>query len=91
MEGDIDAARNRERDLKNRQSRLDSFILRQWKQSRNGNPYLKIDGHLIVLYKLQNGEWKYLIDGQFCETRYESREDAATAAFHALEQLQGRP
>lgn len=91
MEGDIDAARNRERDLKNRQSRLDSFILRQWKQSRNGNPYLKIGGHLIVLYKLQNGGWKYLIDGQFCETRYESREDAATAAFHALEQLQGRP
>ena len=90
MEGDIDAARKMERDLKNRQSRLDSFIMRQWKQSRNGNPYLKISGHLIVLYKLQNGRWKYLIDGQFCETRYESREDAATAAFHALEQLQGR-
>ncbi len=87
----MEAARKRERDLKNRQARMDSFKARKWKQSRNGNPYLKIGEHLIVLYKLQNGGWKYLIDGQFCETRYETREKAATAAFHTLEQVQGRP
>ena len=41
-----EAARKRERDLKNRLSRRDSFLRRRWKQSRNGNPYLKYQGHL---------------------------------------------
>ena len=62
MEGDVEAARKRERDLKNRVSRKESFLRREWKTSRNGNPYLRLKGHIIVLYKLKNGNgWKYAI------------------------------
>ena len=88
MEGDPEAARKRERDLKNRLSRRDSFLRRRWKQSRNGNPYLKYQGHLVVLFRLKDGSgWKYAIDEAFADEVCRSQGDAVLAAFAALERL----
>ena len=88
MEGNPEAAQKRERDLKNQQARLLSYKKKKWKLSKNGNAYLKIRGHHIVLYNNKNaGFWKYAIDSNFCEQSYRSRNDAAMGAFEALEDL----
>lgn len=50
MEGDVETAKRREAEFKNKQSRRLRFFQRKWKQSQKGNEYLKIDGHVIVLY-----------------------------------------
>ncbi len=89
MEGNMEAARKRERDLKSRQTRLETFKKRKWKRSKSGNQYLKIKEHLIVLFKLKNGGgWKYAIDSVFGDTVYNNQEAAMIAAFHALERIQ---
>ena len=51
MEGDPEAARRREAEFKNKESRRLRFSGRKWKQSHKGNEYLKIDGHVVVLYR----------------------------------------
>ena len=43
MEGDIAGARQREAEFKNRQVRRANFLKKEWKQSKKGNEYLKID------------------------------------------------
>lgn len=89
MEGNMDAARERERDLKNQQARKESFVRREWKRSKNGNEYLKIRGHVLVLYKLKNGGgWKYAVDSAFANELFGSRESAVLAAFQAFDRLE---
>ncbi len=91
MEGNVEAARERERDLKNRLARQESFLKREWRRSKNGNQYLRIRGHVLVLYKLTNGGgWKYAIDSTFAGGVFDSREKAILAAFQAFDKLEKR-
>ena len=88
MEGDIEGARKRENEFKNKESRRETFMKRKWKTSKNGNEYIKIKEHIIVLFKKDNmKEWTYSIDSKFCGTKFPSREKALEAAFEALEVL----
>ena len=88
MEGDIEAARKREQDFKNKQTRRENFLNKKWKESRNGNSYMKIKDHIIVLYRIKNSTlWKYSLDGVFCAGAYDSREKASGAAFEAVDRL----
>ena len=88
MEGDIEAAKRREQDFKNRESRRENFKKRKWKESRNGNSYAKIKEHIVVLYKLKNNTgWKYSLDNEFCVEVFNSKEEAIEAAFEALEKV----
>ncbi len=88
MEGDVEGARKRERDFKNKQTRRENFQKRTWKHSRNGNPYLKIRNHVVVLYRKKQGDgWKYSIDQVFCAEVFPTRDQAVDAAFEALEQI----
>ncbi|MDE6940904.1 MAG: hypothetical protein K2P40_08195, partial [Lachnospiraceae bacterium] len=91
MEGDIEAAKRREADYKNRESRRASFFKKKWKHSKKGNEYLKTDGHVIVLCQLERtgNQWKYAIDNTFCKTLYSNRDTAAAAVFDALEKMRG--
>ncbi len=87
MEGNIDAAKRREQDYKNQQSRKNNFMTRKWKMSKNNNSYLKIKDHIIVLYYNQRyNNWKYSLDNVFCVEVYKTREEVMNAAFYALEQ-----
>ncbi len=86
MEGNVEAAKLREKEFRNRQSRLETFKLRKWKLSKNGNNYIKIKGHLIVLYH-RNGYWKYAIDNEYCRERYNTREDTLVAVFEIIDTL----
>ena len=90
MEGDIEKARKREQDFKNKQSRLDSFMNRKWKISRNSNSYLKIKDHLIVLYfSKRYNNWKFSLDNVFAAEAFRTREECMRAAFEALEKATG--
>ena len=61
---------------------------RQWKRSKNGNEYLKLRGHVLVLYRIKNGGgWKYAIDSAFAKAVFDSREHALMAAFLAFDKL----
>lgn len=89
MEGDVEEAKRREADFKNRQARHMNFLKRKWKRSKKGNEYLKIDGHIVVLYQNVKGKtvWKYSVDNEFCKETYSTREEAAEGVFRALEQM----
>ncbi len=88
MEGDVEGAKQRERDFKNKQKRYISFKERPCRMSKNGNLYSKMKGHLIVYYKVASSTlWKFSIDGVFDPRRFGSRDEASNAAFEALDRL----
>ena len=88
MEGDLAVAKEREAELRKKTSRRINFFKRKWKKSYAGNDYLKISGHVVVIYNIKNGnKWNYSIDGQFSPKTYPTRENALSAAFEALEDL----
>ena len=87
MEGDVERAKKRERDYKNRAARLESFRRRSWKNSRRGNPYLRINHRVAVLYyNKQHQYWSFAIDNSFSSGKYKTREEAVDAVFAALEE-----
>ena len=92
MEGDVSEAKRREADFKKRQSRRINFFKRQWKRSKKGNEYLKIDGHVVVIYHDDRGKgsWRYSLDNEFCRTVYTDRERAVAGVFEALEGLRAK-
>ena len=87
MEGSIQAAKKREAEYKNSLSRKISFKKRKWNVSKSGNDYLKIDDHLIVLYRTRKGHWKYAIDSTFCEKIFRTKDEAKDAAFNEFETI----
>ena len=65
-----------------------SFFKRKWKVSANGNDYLKLDDHLVVICRALSREmWKFAIDNVFSEKAYDSKERAKAAAFDQLERI----
>ena len=84
MEGDPEAAKKRESEFKNRQSRIENFKKKEWKQSFKGNDYIKYHGHLIVLYFTGNNKWKYSIDGVFSPHEYQKKKQAIDAIAEKL-------
>lgn len=88
MEGDIEGAKKREQAFKSKEARRASFQNKKWNNSQNGNPYLKIKNHIIVLYKRKDADgWKYSIDNKFSVEVFLSKEEAIAGAFEALEQI----
>lgn len=90
MQGDIEGAKKREQEFKSRQSRGKTFMTRQWLTSRNGNSYLRIKGHTIVLFELSREDgtkygWKYAFDKHFSRYQYATKEEAMQDAFDELE------
>ncbi|MCR5652951.1 MAG: UvrD-helicase domain-containing protein [Ruminococcus sp.] len=88
MEGNLEQAIKRENDFKNKEARRKNFMKRKWKTSKNGNQYLKIKDHIIVIYLKNDGvRWSYSLDSKFCNRVFISREKAIEAAFEALDKI----
>lgn len=88
MEGNVEQAIKRENEFKNKEARRENFIKRKWKTSRNGNQYVKIKDHIIVLYQQKDlSGWKYSLDSRFCGTLFDTREKAVAAVFEALDHI----
>ena len=56
MEQGYEAARHRERSIKNAACRRSKWLNRAWRTSAKGNHYLNTDGFNIVLYR-QGDRW----------------------------------
>jgi len=94
MEGDILAARERERLMKNRAKRKQNFPRRKWKLTRTGNGYLNYKGKRIFINKNTTGRGTYNV---FCEGQtvwnYKGRPidnflSAAYAAFDLVDPIE---
>ena len=89
MEQDYEAARNRERSIKNAARRRSKWLNRAWRISAKGNPYLNTDGFNIVLYK-QDGKWSGTITNRETGERFNARriyptlDQAKLAAFDGM-------
>lgn len=86
MEGNPDAARERENAFKNRLARRETFFALPRKKSRNGNEYVKYHGEIITLYpdKFRKGQWKAIFRGQYTNS-CDTKEDALEEAFAILD------
>ena len=51
MEGDILAAKEREREMKNRAKRKQNFSRRKWRQTINGNYFIRYHGKPVFINK----------------------------------------
>lgn len=81
MEGDVDAARERENAVKNRLARRETFLKTPLKRSRNGNEYMKYKGEIVTLLKdkYREGRYKTAFRNSFsasCPTREEALSEA---------------
>ena len=89
MEQDYEAARHRERSIKNSARRRSRWLNRTWATSSKGNPYLNTDGFNIVLYK-QGNQWTGAIADRAtgektqARRRYATLDQAKLAAFDGM-------
>lgn len=90
MEQDPEAARNREKVLKNTARRRSRWLKRTWRTSQNGNLYLNTDGFNIVCYQ-QGNRWGGRIQDRNDETmkwyvpcQHQTLDKAKFAAFDAM-------
>jgi hypothetical protein len=58
MEGDIEGANRREQAVKNVAARRSKWLSRAWRTSRNGNGFLNVGNHNVVVFGVQGG-WGY--------------------------------
>ena len=65
MEDDYEGARRREKVVRNTGARRSRWLTRNWRISRNGNPFLNADGYNIVVYPAEHG-WGFRVSN--CET-----------------------
>lgn len=56
-----------EKKLRNRSSRLDTFLSKTWNTNRNGNKVIKLKGTNITIFKKSNG-FSGVYDGNFTKT-----------------------
>lgn len=88
MTNDYFNPRRLERDLRNRASRRANWLNKDWKFSKNGNRYLKIDGKFVTIYKdKRTGKYKVSIDSTFGKKSFENLAEAKVAAFNGIEYL----
>ena len=85
MEGDPQAARERERAFRKRETRRRTFMNRTWRRSRDGNEYLRVRGHVLVLYRIKGSGWTFYFDGERGGGIYPDRDAALDAAFEKLD------
>ena len=86
MEGDIEAAKARENEFKNRLARLETFMALPRKRSRNGHEYVKYKGEIITLLedKYKKGQWKTAFRNRYSQP-YPTKEDALRAVFEEID------
>jgi hypothetical protein len=77
MGDDYEGAQEREKILRNASSRRRKWLSRNWRVSRNGNPFLNVDGYNIVVYPAGQG-WGFRIVNRVTDQEIVSRKVLAT-------------
>ena len=92
MEADCKAAELREVNMKKRAGKRKRWLTRQWKLSKKGNPFLKCDGYIISVYKMQSG-WGCFTENiitkekSFSRKAYDSIVEAKLAGFDLISKI----
>jgi hypothetical protein len=72
MEENYEGARQRERALRNASARRRRRLTRDWRISRNRNPFLNADGYNVVVYPAGRG-WSFRVSNRLTEKILASR------------------
>jgi len=86
MEGNINAAKERENSLKNKINRFKTFSVTDFKTSAKGNLYTKYKDTIITFMKSkkENGGWNFVENGEF-SSYYKTLDEAKRAAFEKVD------
>ncbi len=88
MTNDYINPERRERELRNRASRRINWTKRQWKRSKNGNYFLNIDEHHLLIYRDKGtNKYKVKIGETFGKKTFDTLDKAKTAVFNGIEYL----
>lgn len=88
MTDDYVNPKRRERELRNRVSRRANWENREWKISENGNYYIKVGGHHLLIYRdKKTKNFKIKIGERFGKKLYPYLSDAKIAVFNGVEYL----
>lgn len=86
MTNDYVNPNRREKELKNRANRLKNWSSKKWKLSQKGNFYLKIENHLLVIFKDKlSKKYKVIIDDTIGNKLFDTLEKAKIGAFNGIE------
>ena len=78
----------REKDIRNRSSRLLKWTKKQWKKSKNGTYYLKIEERLLLIFQdKKTSKYKVKIGDTFGKKAFDKIEKAKVAVFKGIEFL----
>jgi hypothetical protein len=81
----------RERELRNRANRRINWTKKDWKRSKNGNHFLNIEEHHLLIYRVKNtNKYKVKIDETFGKKTFDTLEKAKIAAFNGMEYLKDK-
>jgi hypothetical protein len=84
MSEDYVNPRRREEALKNRARRRGNWLKRKWRISRNGNPFLNVDGVNVTVFTYKGrraGKWGFKVADTFGDEAFGQIEEAKLAAF----------
>lgn len=74
--------------LRNKASRRVNWIKKKWKESHNGNIYLNIEGHHLLIYQdKRTNKYKCKIKDTFGKKSFDTTEQAKIAIFNGIEYL----
>jgi len=86
MTNDYINPRRLEKELRKRASRRNSWTNRKWRVSQNGNYFLNVRDHFLLIYRDKlTGKFRFKVDEDFDRKYYDSLDKAKIAVFNKIE------
>lgn len=86
MTNDYVTPKKQEKSLRNKYQRCINWLKREWKTSKNGNFYLKVKNHHILIYKdKRSAKFRCKIGDHFGKKQFDTLELAKLAVFDGIE------
>ncbi|MEO9475104.1 MAG: hypothetical protein ABJ004_12365 [Cyclobacteriaceae bacterium] len=80
-----------ERNLRNKSARRQNWLKTNWKFSRQGDYYLKRDGHILIIFiDKRSGLYQGKIDNTFGRKKYKTVDLVKVALFNGIEYLKSK-
>jgi|WetSurMetagenome_2_1015567.scaffolds.fasta_scaffold301272_1 hypothetical protein len=91
MSNDYVSPKLREQELRNRASNKSRWLTRKWRRSSNGNEYINVKNHFVLIYQQHDKRWKFMIkkngQPQWDNHVYHEINEAKLASFDQLWRL----
>lgn len=78
MEDNYEGAQQREKGMRNANSRKRRWLTRDWRISRGGNPFLNADGYNVVVYPAGSRGWNFRVKNRSTDKGVASRQPLIT-------------